>query len=47
MAKETGTNEIVALKKIRMDNEREGVSVPSLLLPLAASFLALTWLCRH
>jgi hypothetical protein len=26
MAKETGTNEIVALKKIRMDNEREGVS---------------------
>ena len=27
MAKETGTNEIVALKKIRMDNEREGVSL--------------------
>jgi hypothetical protein len=29
MAKETGTNEIVALKKIRMDNEREGVSLLS------------------
>jgi hypothetical protein len=26
MAKETETSEIVALKKIRMDNEREGVS---------------------
>jgi hypothetical protein len=28
MAKDTATNEIVALKKIRMDNEREGVSLP-------------------
>jgi hypothetical protein len=28
MAKETETKEIVALKKIRMDNEREGVSIP-------------------
>jgi cyclin-dependent kinase 12/13 len=27
MAKETETKEIVALKKIRMDNEREGVSI--------------------
>ena len=27
MAKDTDTKEIVALKKIRMDNEREGVSV--------------------
>jgi hypothetical protein len=27
MAKETQTQEIVALKKIRMDNEREGVSI--------------------
>jgi hypothetical protein len=26
MAREMETNEIVALKKIRMDNEREGVS---------------------
>jgi len=26
MAKEIKTGEIVALKKIRMDNEREGVS---------------------
>jgi hypothetical protein len=28
MAKDTETKEIVALKKIRMDNEREGVGVP-------------------
>ena len=28
MAKEMETKEIVALKKIRMDNEREGVSIP-------------------
>ena len=27
MAKEKETKEIVALKKIRMDNEREGVSI--------------------
>jgi hypothetical protein len=33
MAKDTDTKEIVALKKIRMDNEREGVGV------LVASFL--------
>lgn len=33
MAKETGTNEIVALKKIRMDNEREGVSYFPLFMP--------------
>jgi hypothetical protein len=45
MAKETGSNEIVALKKIRMDNEREGVSLFSPLLLLAASFSVLTWLC--
>ena len=25
MAREKGTNEIVALKKVRMDNEKEGV----------------------
>jgi len=26
MAREKATNEIVALKKVRMDNEKEGVS---------------------
>ncbi|GJM91835.1 hypothetical protein PR202_ga08252 [Eleusine coracana subsp. coracana] len=30
MAKETGTNEIVALKKIRMDNEREGFPITAI-----------------
>ena len=35
MAKETETKEIVALKKIRMDNEREGVSI----LPRLSFFL--------
>ena len=35
MAKDTETKGIVALKKIRMDNEREGVSV------LVASFFFL------
>ena len=40
MAKETETKEIVALKKIRMDNEREGVSIPlPLLMPRVVKFV--------
>lgn len=34
-AKDNETEEIVALKKVRMDNEKEGVGVPSLLLAIA------------
>jgi cyclin-dependent kinase 12/13/ribosomal RNA-processing protein 12 len=44
MAKETGTNEIVALKKIRMDNEREGVSLLRLIL-LLLSHLRFFFVC--
>ena len=39
MAKETETKEIVALKKIRMDNEREGVSIPLPLLMARVKFV--------
>jgi hypothetical protein len=34
-AKDNETEEIVALKKVRMDNEKEGVGVPLLLLAIA------------
>jgi hypothetical protein len=37
MAKDTDTKEIVALKKIRMDNEREGVGVPGCVFPFFPS----------
>lgn len=42
MARETKTGEIVALKKIRMDNEREGVCLLSSLSPsIDTPFLAI------
>jgi hypothetical protein len=39
MARETETQEIVALKKIRMDNEREGVSIRA---PVSGDFVSLS-----
>jgi hypothetical protein len=41
MAREIETGEIVALKKIRMDNEREGVYLSS---PLLNVSLSLFWM---
>ena len=42
MARELKTGEIVALKKIRMDNEREGVCFLFTL-----SFYHLIFVCKH
>lgn len=43
MAKETETKEIVALKKIRMDNEREDVSI-LVLFRGPSFFFKMSWL---
>lgn len=41
MAREKATNEVVALKKVRMDNEKEGVSDTST--GRGRSFWGLSW----
>lgn len=39
MARSKETNEIVALKKVRMDNEKEGVSILNSLISILQPFL--------
>lgn len=47
MAKEKKTGEIVALKKIRMDNEREGVCLIQFSLFPFGALTSLSWISNN